>query len=241
MQTGTFFAVSVGCGSADMLTIQALEVLKACSVICFPETSDGHHIAFDAVSAALDVSAKELLFCPMPMTHDSEKLSRAYSAACEQCAARLRAGTDVAFVALGDVSLYATAAHVASHLAPLGFPVRYIAGVTSITAAACACALELAGKESPVTIIPADAYIKNGKLVQALRAEGTKVFMKAGKSLPKLLSAISAAGLLDCSYLVQNVSLDTERRYCGNELLQLPAAALECYLSIVIVLEKRAV
>ena len=259
----TFYAVSVGPGGADMLTVQALRVLVSCGVICFPETaspqlSDGAasaspasavplepsrggrtHLAYDAVSAALDLGGKELLFCPVPMTRDKARLEAAYASICDQCAARLAAGTSVAFCALGDVSLYATAAHVAHRISCRGFAVRFVAGVSSVTAAACSCAVELAGKQSPVTLIPADASYAAGTLSAALSATGSKVLLKASRHLRGIIADIDAAGLLPYSHLVQNVSLPDEARYSGDELRSLPDAVFsDAYLSVIIVTEK---
>ena len=247
MSSGTFYAVGVGPGSADLLTVQALQVLEACELVCFPETAKeaasvlspaSHHLAYDAVSGAVNLAEKQLLFCPMPMSLDPTRAREAYEATAALCEEPLSCGKDVAFVSIGDVSLYSTAAHLARVIASRGHPIAFVAGVTSVSAAACACALALAGKESAVTLLPADAYYRRGALTAALRAAGTKVLLKAGRHLADILSLIASEGLLSQTYLVQNVTLPTERRYSGEALLKLPDDVfLHSYLSVIIVLE----
>ena len=244
--TGTFYAVGVGPGSPDLLTMQALRVLGDCDVLCFPEiaassetsAARGTHIAYDTVRAALNLDEKELLFCPLPMTRDRAQSVAAYRAVSEQCANMLSDGRSVAFACIGDVSLYSTAGHLARLIAGRGFSVRFVAGITSYAAAASACALELAGRDSPVTIIPADACYRSGRLRAALRADGTKVLLKAARHLHEILADIDSMGLLPQTWLVQDVSLPDERRYGGEALHSLPADVFSrSYLSVIIIQE----
>ncbi|MFR9189072.1 MAG: SAM-dependent methyltransferase [Anaerotruncus massiliensis (ex Togo et al. 2019)] len=66
----------------------------------------------------------------MPMTRDPDRLEAARAAAVESLAAYLRAGRDVAFLTIGDVTAIPPTATCMNAKA-MGFPVEMIAGVPS--------------------------------------------------------------------------------------------------------------
>lgn len=239
MSDAIFYAVGIGAGDPELLTVRAVRVLDGCAVICFPETGrggDAHHLAYDAVRGAVDMRGKETLFCPVPMTRDREKTHDAYARIAGSCAAFLRQGKSVAFVSLGDVSLYATAVHVADRVRAAGFSVQFVAGVNSFSAAACAASVSLCGRDECATIIPADAYFSAGKLEAALRADGTKILMKAGRHLRGILALIDECGLLADTVLVQRAALPRQRVLCGAALRGADDDLFrDAYLSVVIV------
>lgn len=239
MSDAIFYAVGIGAGDPELLTVRAVRVLDGCDVICFPETGRGddtRHLAYDAVRGAVAMREKETVFCPVPMTRDREKTAAAYARIADSCAAFLRQGRRVAFVSLGDVSLYATAAHVAERVRAAGFPVQFVAGVHSFSAAACAASVSLCGRDECATIIPADAYFSAGKLEAALRADGTKILMKAGRHLRGILALIDECGLLADTVLVQRASLPGQRVLCGAALRGAGDELFrDAYLSVVIV------
>ncbi|MCR5724614.1 MAG: precorrin-2 C(20)-methyltransferase [Treponema sp.] len=237
---GIFYGVSTGPGGASHLTLEAFSVLSSCRVLCFPESaSKGKHIAYDTVKVAFseaDLESKQVLFFPVPMTNERAVVEKAYDEAASSLVPQLEAGNDVAFCSIGDVSLYSTAAHLARRVRKLGFSVRYIAGVTSFSAGACAAGLSLVPPDGAVHIIPSDVYYKKGLLPASVREPGTKVFMKCARHMRELLLEIEKAGLTEHACLVQQVSLPEQAVYAAGELLSLPESVYEkSYLSVVIV------
>lgn len=239
MQTGTFYAVSAGPGGSDMLTLQAIQVLERCPVICFPETEshgENNHIAFDAVNGALSLSSKKILFFSIPMIRDREKIKKEYEKISSACAEILSEGKDIAFVAIGDVSLYGTASHLADCIEKLGYHVQYVAGVNSFSAAASAANLSLVDRDQCLTVIPADAYYSQGKLQSALCGEGTKVLMKMGRHLEEIIRLIDSLGFLDETLLVQKAGMRVQKIVRGKALLSLDEKMISnAYLSLLIV------
>ena len=49
-QTGTFYAVSVGPGDPELLTLQAVRVLENTPVIAAPQTASGQMLALDIMN-----------------------------------------------------------------------------------------------------------------------------------------------------------------------------------------------
>ena len=45
--TGTFYGVSVGPGDPELLTLQAVRLLRQCPVLAAPQTASGQMLALD--------------------------------------------------------------------------------------------------------------------------------------------------------------------------------------------------
>ena len=199
-KTGTFYAVSVGPGDPELLTLQAVRTLERCAVIAAPQTASGHMLALDIARAAVDLRGKKILPLAFSMSTDAGTREACWRAAADAVEAALDAGDDVALVNLGDVSLYATAYYILDLIRADGYVAVMLPGVTSICA---------------VHILPASADVAD-----ALRLPGTKVLMKSGRAIREAVDAIAQAGLLDRAALVADCGLPTEQ-VC-EDLRQLP-------------------
>ena len=54
-KTGTFYAVSVGPGDPELLTLQAVRTLERCAVIAAPQTASGHMLALDIALSLIHI------------------------------------------------------------------------------------------------------------------------------------------------------------------------------------------
>ena len=202
---GTFYGVSVGPGDPELLTLQAVRLIRQCPVLAAPRTSSGRMLALDIAKGAVDVSGKIILPLHFAMSRDPEVLKASHAAAADAVRAHLDAGRDVALLNLGDVSIYATYGYLEEILTARGYAAVRIAGVPSFCAAAARLGQSLTGgMEQPLTIAP-------GRHVeQVLAAPGAKVLMKTGRHLPKTLDALRERGLLANSAMVCNCGLPDE-------------------------------
>ncbi len=206
MKPGTLYGVSVGPGDPALLTMQAARAIAACPVIAAPRTGDGKTLALDIAAGAVDLSGKQIVYLDFVMTRDTLTLERQHRALGERLRALLDQDRDVAVLNIGDVSIYSTFSYLAEQLAPLGYPVRWLPGVPSFCAAACALGRSLTEAGKPLHIYPG-----SGDLGQALSADGGKVLMKSGKRLPQTLEAIEAAGLAPKAALAANCGMENEK------------------------------
>lgn len=240
MKKGKFYAVSTGAGSTELLTLQAIRILKSCEVIFYPE-SERNTIALDSISqaAGIDFSQKTLVPCHFSMSGNPEKTSLEYEKISAECEIFLNEGKSVAMLSIGDVTLYSTAARTARLIKSHGFDVEFSAGVNSFSQAACSATLSLCERDEKLTVIPGDSYYTNGKIKAALTDEGTKVLMKMGRHLKEIISILNELDLIQNATLVQKASLPEEKIFCGEELLHLSEKDFEsAYLSIIIVINK---
>ena len=204
---GTFYGVSVGPGDPELLTLQAVRLIRKCPVLVAPQTSSGQMLALDIARSALGkaLDGKTIVPLHFAMSRDSEVLKASHAAAADAVRAHLDAGRDVALLNLGDVSIYATYGYLEEILTAQGYAAVRIAGVPSFCAAAARLGQSLTGgMEQPLTIAP-------GRHVeQVLAAPGAKVLMKTGRRLPKTLDALRERGLLANSAMVCNCGLPDE-------------------------------
>lgn len=119
---GTLYGVSVGPGDPGLITVRAVEVIRACGVIAVPRSSGGaERVALGiAENAVPELGKKELVELSMPMTRDPDRLEAARVAAVESLAAYLRAGRDVAFLTIGDVTVYSTYGYLHERVKAMG-------------------------------------------------------------------------------------------------------------------------
>ena len=212
---GTFYAVGVGPGDPELLTLQAANILKRCPVIAAPQTKSGQMLALDIAQGPLDLREKEILPLSFTMSHEPALREESYQTAARQIEAFLQKGLDVAMVNLGDVSVFATAYYILERIREDGFQTVMAPGVTSFSAVAARLGCSLTQIDAPLHIIPASA-----DLDRALQLPGTKVLMKSGSAIHEMVRALERAGLLDRAALVADCGLPTEQVY--RDLRELP-------------------
>ena len=198
--TGTFYGVSVGPGDPELLTLQAVRLLRQCPVLAAPQTASGQMLALGA-----ELDGKTILPLQFAMSRDAAVLRASHETAANAVRLFLDAGQDVAMLNLGDVSIYATFGYLQEILQAQGYATAMAAGVPSFCAAAARLNQPLTGgMDAPLTIAP------GSRADEVLDAPGTKVLMKTGRQLPALLDTLDAHGALSRSALVCSCGLPDE-------------------------------
>lgn len=229
---GTFYAVGVGPGDPELITVKALRVLAACPVIAAPRTKSGEMLALDIARQAADLGGKTILPLHFTMQRDAGVRHEAHLAAARAVQAYLDAGQDVAMLNLGDVSIYATSSYLIELLRAGGYRTVMVPGVPSFCAVAARLGESLTEMDEPLHILPGGAAGQKA-LAGQLAAAGTKVLMKSGRQLPETLAALRSAGLLEKSAMVRACGLPDEAVY--RELEDFPPEASAGYFATVIV------
>lgn len=232
---GRLIGVSLGPGDPGLITRAAWAQLQRTDAVwTYPARSTKTpSYAFDIVQrAGLAPPAQHqtLLF---PMTHDGDKLARAWMRAAETVLPWLLAGQDVLFLVEGDASTYATFGHLARTLKALDaeVPVQVLAGVNSFTAASARAGVPFAEQDDTVAIVPA-AYGLSA-VDRLLPDFDTLVLMKIKPLLDELLDWLQRRGLLEGAHFIERVGAPDERRVSGPDLLALRGTRVS-YLSLLL-------
>ena len=104
MIKGTLYGVGVGPGDPELLTAKAIRVIRESDVIAVPQSGAGEQTALQI--AAQYIGDKPLLHCDMPMTRDKAKRDACHDRAADDICALLDEGKNVAFLTLGDPTVY---------------------------------------------------------------------------------------------------------------------------------------
>ena len=209
MEKGTLYGVSIGPGEPELITLKALNIISKSKYIATPHTGTGDSLALSIVSQAIDLSDKEIMKLEFPMTKDKDILAKSHQEAADAIAEVLDTGNDVAMLNLGDVTIYSTFAYTMDKLLEKNYDVEVIPGVTSFCASASKLRIGLTTMNEPLHIIPATGI----DLREALQMPGSKVLMKIGKSMPKLIEVLKELNLEDNVYAVENCGLENEKIY----------------------------
>lgn len=222
-----FYGVGVGPGDPELLTIKALRMMREADILAVPGRDRDSSLAYRiALGADRSLADKECLCIPMPMTKDANKLDESHAAGAQRICEQLAAGKNVAFLTLGDPTVYSTYLYLQKRVKQAGYRTQIISGIASFLAAAAAFDIGLVEQRDQLHIIPSTYGVE-----QALELSGTKVLMKAGKQMGAVKAAVSQAA--DDIYMIENCGMENERMIYGAQELPDDAG----YYSLIIVKE----
>jgi precorrin-2 C20-methyltransferase/precorrin-3B C17-methyltransferase len=226
---GRFWAVGVGPGDPELLTVKAVKLLGAAHRIYHAGPRDDQGRALGAVRGLLrpDQQPRTVLQGSMAGAGDGS----AYRPGVERIAADCRAGLDVAFLTEGDPTLYSTASRVWELLADLApdVPVEIVPGVSSVTAAAARVGWSLGRHGETLRVVPAVYHAD--RIRSLLEADSHVCLLKPGPALPAVRDALEELGPgYEAAYVEE---LGTEREWVTRDLAQ--AVGRERYFSLVLV------
>jgi precorrin-2/cobalt-factor-2 C20-methyltransferase len=238
--SGTLYGISLGPGDPGLITRAAWEQLQRRDAVWVYPARSGKtpSYAFDIVQRAGLAPPEEHALLLFPMTHDGEKLARAWLRAADTVLPWLRAGRDVLFLVEGDASTYATFGHLARTVRALDaqvggqVSVKIIAGVNAFTAACAEVPVPFAEQDDTVAIVPA-AYGVSA-VDRLLPDFDTLVLMKVKPLLDELIDWLERRDLLAGAHFIERVGAPDERRFSGHAILALRGTKVS-YLSLLIV------
>ena len=222
---GKLYGVGVGPGDPELMTMKAVRLLGDCDVIAIPHRNRSRCVALSiAAKAVPEVLEKPVLALDMPMTRDRTLRERAYAEAVERLTAALALGETVAFLTLGDPSIYSTYGYLHRRVLEKGYEAEIVSGVPSFCAAAAALGEPLCLDGEGLHILPGanaeEAY------------PGTRVFMKGGVSELKQVLQHHDGPV----FAARNVGMAEERLYGSlEEIPEDPG-----YFTLIIAKEKQS-
>lgn len=212
---GKLFGIGTGPGNADFLTRSAVETIKKCGILIFPNKEKSKCFSFKTIQNLLeDTDEKELIFLDFPMTKNEKELEESHKKSAEIIAEKLSKGKNAAFLTIGDPTVYSTFFYIKSIVEKKGFESEPINGITSFCAAAARLGIPLSEKDGQIRIIPnSKGKIEEAEIFTEKAKRETLIFMKSGKNLSELKSYLEKKRLeYDFEfYAVSNCSLENEK------------------------------
>ena len=218
-QAGKFYGIGVGPGDPELMTLKAVRTIRDCDVIVLPvsnreltepllleqnemenraagylESCTAYQIAVQTVS---ELKEKQILFLPMPMIKDKEKLRKIHARGAEVIEQFLEKGWNLAFLTLGDPTVYSTCMYIEQMIEQDGYQVETVSGIPSFCAAAARLNQPLGEQEEQIHILPGSYEEGEG-----LQLSGTKILMKTGKKMGQIKEFLQGSSQDIC--LVEN-------------------------------------
>ncbi len=218
---GVFYAVGVGPGDPELLTLKAMKTIAQSDVIVAPDSGAGENIAL--MIAADYIKEKEIAEIKMPMIKEKAELEKYHDQAAFDISKRLEEGKNVAFLTLGDPTVYSTVMYVHKRIKEMGYQTEVIPGVPSFCAAAAALGQTLCMRDEMLHVVPATFQ----DVDRVLDLPGTKVLMKSGKTMAKLKEKLQGKTVM----AVERATMKNQKIYKTSEELDETMS----YFSVVIV------
>lgn len=203
MERGKLYGVGVGPGDPELVTKKAERVLREADIVAVPDKGAGEKTALNIVADI--VAGKELLYCPTPMVRDRAVLDGCYEQIANDICALLDEGKNVAFITLGDPTVYSTYIYVHKKVLSRGYDAELIPGVPSFCAVAARLNTSLCEGAERLLIVPA-----SHDAADCLDIRANKVFMKAGKAIGELQAQLAERDMLEHASLVANCGMEGE-------------------------------
>lgn len=209
--TGKLYGVGIGTGDPDLITMKAAAVIKAAEYVFVPRSSDkGESLALKIAGGLLS-DDQTLIEITFPMTKDKDFLRRHWREAAAQIIDKLKKGNDVAFLTLGDPSLFSTFIYLSREIKEYKdkVEVEIIPGISSPFACAAAAGLEIAEGDQRVAIIPLPDDVSS--IDDTVEIFDTIILLKIGRKLNDLIDYLAAKELVDKTVIVKSVGLSEEQ------------------------------
>lgn len=217
---GKFYGIGVGPGDKELLTLKAQRVLSDVPVVAVPYSKAEKDSVALQIAEDFLIPEHQVVKLLMPMTHDVEKLKEAWQQAALNIKPFLLEGKDVAFLTLGDASLYSTYTYLLDSLKEElpEVEVETIPGITSFSASAALVNTPLAEGKEPLAVIPALENPEN--LREILKIYPNVALMKVAPQIDGIVDILEEHGLADQATFLSKVGHEDQQIIKGVSSLK---------------------
>jgi precorrin-2/cobalt-factor-2 C20-methyltransferase len=199
-RAGHFYAVGIGPGSPDLLTIRAAKLVENCDVILAPQAKNSaKSLAIEAVRPFL--SDQGITILNYPMERNERNTRQRWQNLANDVVNHCAAGQSVVQVTLGDPLIFATSSYLLQSLTD-HMPADHlhvVPGISAFQTSASRFAEVLTLQEDRLTLMSATNL---NAVDQALDHCETLVLYKAGGCIEALMALLRRRNLLSQARLV---------------------------------------
>jgi precorrin-2/cobalt-factor-2 C20-methyltransferase len=205
--TATIYGLGVGPGDPELITVKALQRLRAAPVVAYPAPEQGASFA-RAVVARWLVPAQIELVIRVPMESARFPAEAVYDRAADEIMGHVAAGRDVAVLCQGDPFFYGSFMYLFARLAERG-PVEIVPGVSSLTACAAASRWPLAARGDALIVLPAS--LADDELERRIAAADSVALIKLGQHFARVRALLGRLGLAAEARYVERATTASQR------------------------------
>lgn len=211
---GKFYGVGVGPGDPELLTLKGKRVLSEANLIVTPKTKgDGDSTALRIVAPYIE--GKTVIEQVLPMTKDKNILAKAWSDGAAEIMEYLDRGQNVAFITLGDPSLFSTFMYVFRPIRDKGYDWAIVPGISAPSAAAAALGCGLADGNESLAVLAATTDIE--KVEETVVNHDNTVLMKGAGKWPDIAAVLKKHGLIKNTVAAEKCTMEDERIFANIE------------------------
>ncbi|AKL11302.1 TPA: cobalt-factor II C(20)-methyltransferase [Kluyvera intermedia] len=228
--SGRLYALGIGPGASDLLTVRAARILGKLDVLYAPAgRKGGDSLALSIVREYLGKQT-EIRCTHFPMSADSAEKEAVWDEVAAALSAETEAGKQVGFITLGDAMLFSTWVFL---LQRLGRPdwLEIVPGVTSFAAIAARTQTPLAMEQQSLAVVSCTA--PEEEITQALANHDSLVLMKVYGRFARIKALLADAGLLDRALMMAEATLPGEQ--CWRRLAEVSDEQALPYFSTILV------
>ena len=234
-QAGKFYGIGVGPGDPELMTLKAVRTIKDCDVIVLPVSNRElteplllEQNEMENRAAGYLESCTAYQIAVQTVSELKEKLRKIHARGAEVIEQFLEKGWNLAFLTLGDPTVYSTCMYIEQMIEQDGYQVETVSGIPSFCAAAASLNQPLGEQEEQIHILPGSYEAGEG-----LQLSGTKILMKTGKKMGQIKEFLQGNSQDIC--LVENCGMDDERIVRSVEEISEDAG----YYSLLIVKDRK--
>lgn len=234
-QAGKFYGIGVGPGDPELMTLKAVRTIRDCDVIVLPVSNRElteplllEQNEMENRAAGYLESCTAYQIAVQTVSELKEKLRKIHARGAEVIEQFLEKGWNLAFLTLGDPTVYSTCMYIEQMIEQDGYQVETVSGIPSFCAAAARLNQPLGEQEEQIHILPGSYEAGEG-----LQLSGTKILMKTGKKMGQIKEFLQGSSQDIC--LVENCGMDDERIVRSVEEISEDAG----YYSLLIVKDRK--
>lgn len=211
---GKFYGIGVGPGDPELLTLKGKRILEECDIVATPKTKG------DSDSTALHIvsnftQGKEVLELVLPMTKDEEALKKSWDEGAATIMSLLDKGKNVAFITLGDPSLFSTFMYVYRPIKEAGYEWEIVPGINAPSATAARLGIGLADGKESLAIMAATTDLE--AVEETIKNHDNTVLMKGAGKWPDIAKILKELEVLDKTAAVERCTMEQERVFPSVE------------------------
>lgn len=205
--TGKLYGIGVGPGDPELITLKAKRILEEVSYVAVPKAAPNKR-SFALTIAKDFLKNKKIMELVFPMSHDEKVLESSWDNAITNLKKVLDKGEDIAFITLGDPTVYSTYMYVHKTIRSLGYDTEIIPGITSFCASAAKVGMSIAENKETIAVIPSASDCEG--LEELLDSFDNIVLMKVSGNFRGIKEILERKGLVNRTILVSNCGTEDE-------------------------------